>query len=221
MTANLWSSVPVAWQDALSSCKPELEQIERLLIQNKHAGSKVVPEVSKIFAALAMSPSDVSVVVIGQDPYPTPSHAIGLAFAVPNETKPLPGSLRNIFKEVATDTGLESTTGAALDKWVQQGVLLLNTSLTTDSGVRAAHSSWPWDPIVRAMIEHVVQMNPKVVGLLLGNHAKQFADFFDADSIVFSAHPSPLSASRGFLGSKPFTRVNKILAFNSRPEIIW
>jgi uracil-DNA glycosylase len=203
------------------SCKPELEQIEHLLAQNEHAGSIVVPEVSKIFAALAMSPSDVSVVVIGQDPYPTPSHAIGLAFAVPNETKPLPGSLRNIFKEVATDTGLESTTGAALDKWVQQGVLLLNTSLTTSSGVRAAHSSWPWDPIVRAMIEHVVQMNPKVVGLLLGNHAKQFAEYFDPDSIVFSAHPSPLSASRGFLGSKPFTRVNTILASRNRSEIIW
>lgn len=221
MTANLWSSVPVAWQDALLSCKPELEQIEHLLTQNEHAGSIVVPEVSKIFAALAMSPSDVSVVVIGQDPYPTPSHAIGLAFAVPNETKPLPGSLRNIFKEVASDTGLESTTGAALEKWVQQGVLLLNTSLTTNSGVRAAHSSWPWEPIVRALIEHVVQMDPKVVGLLLGNHAKQFAEYFDPDSIVFSAHPSPLSASRGFLGSKPFTRVNKILATHNRLEIIW
>jgi uracil-DNA glycosylase len=221
MTANLWSSIPVAWQDALSSCKPELEQIERLLVQNKHAGLKVVPEVTEIFAALAMSPSDVSVVVIGQDPYPTPSQAIGLAFAVPNETQPLPGSLRNIFKEVATDTGLESATGAALEKWVQQGVLLLNTSLTTNSGVRAAHTSWPWELIVRAMIEYVVQMNPKVVGLLLGNHAKQFADYFDPGSIVFSAHPSPLSASRGFLGSKPFTRVNTILASHSRPEIIW
>jgi uracil-DNA glycosylase len=221
MTANLWSSIPVAWQEGLSSCKPELEQIETLLSQNLKAGLQVVPEVNKIFAALAMSPTDVSVVVIGQDPYPTPSHAIGLAFAVPNETQPLPGSLRNIFKEVATDTGLESATGAALDKWVQQGVLLLNTSLTTNSGVRAAHSSWPWEQIVRAMIEHVVHMNPKVVGLLLGNHAKQFADFFDADSIVSSAHPSPLSASRGFLGSKPFTRVNAILASNSRPEIIW
>lgn len=221
MTANLWSSIPVAWQEGLSSCKPELEQIEALLSQNLKAGLEVVPEVSRILAALAMSPSDVSVVVIGQDPYPTPSHAIGLAFAVPNETQPLPGSLRNIFKEVATDTGLESATGAALDKWVQQGVLLLNTSLTTNSGVRAAHSSWPWEQIVRAMIEHVVHMNPKVVGLLLGNHAKQFADFFDADSIVSSAHPSPLSASRGFLGSKPFTRVNAILESNSRPEIIW
>ena len=221
MTANLWSSVPVAWQGALSSCKPELEQIGRLLTQNEHAGLKVVPEVTDIFAALAMSPSDVSVVVIGQDPYPTPSHAIGLAFAVPNETKPLPGSLRNIFKEVASDTGLESTTGAALENWVQQGVLLLNTSLTTNSGLRAAHSSWPWEPIVRAMIEHVVQINPKVVGLLLGNHAKQFADYFDPDSTVLTAHPSPLSASRGFLGSKPFTRVNKILASHNRPEIIW
>jgi uracil-DNA glycosylase len=221
MTANLWSSVPVAWQGALSSCEPELEQIGRLLTQNEHAGLKVVPEVTDIFAALAMSPSDVSVVVIGQDPYPTPSHAIGLAFAVPNETKPLPGSLRNIFKEVASDTGLESATGAALEKWVQQGVLLLNTSLTTNSGLRAAHSSWPWEPIVRAMIEHVVQINPKVVGLLLGNHAKQFADYFDPDSTVLTAHPSPLSASRGFLGSKPFTRVNKILASHNRPEIIW
>ena len=221
MTANLWSSVPVAWQGALSSCEPELEQIGRLLTQNEHAGLKVVPEVTDIFAALAMSPSDVSVVVIGQDPYPTPSHAIGLAFAVPNETKPLPGSLRNIFKEVASDTGLEAATGAALEKWVQQGVLLLNTSLTTNSGLRAAHSSWPWEPIVRAMIEHVVQINPKVVGLLLGNHAKQFADYFDPDSTVLTAHPSPLSASRGFLGSKPFTRVNKILASHNRPEIIW
>jgi uracil-DNA glycosylase len=221
MTANLWSSVPVAWQGALSSCEPDLEQIGRLLTQNEHAGLKVVPEVTDIFAALAMSPSDVSVVVIGQDPYPTPSHAIGLAFAVPNETKPLPGSLRNIFKEVASDTGLESATGAALEKWVQQGVLLLNTSLTTNSGLRAAHSSWPWEPIVRAMIEHVVQINPKVVGLLLGNHAKQFADYFDPDSTVLTAHPSPLSASRGFLGSKPFTRVNKILASHNRPEIIW
>jgi uracil-DNA glycosylase len=123
--------------------------------------------------------------------------------------------------EVASDTGLESTTGAALEKWVQQGVLLLNTSLTTNSGLRAAHSSWPWEPIVGAMIEHVVQINPKVVGLLLGNHAKQFADYFDPDSTVLTAHPSPLSASRGFLGSKPFTRVNKILASHNRPEIIW
>lgn len=221
MAGNLWNSIPVAWQEGLVSCKSELEQIELLLTEDEQAGLEIVPEVSKIFSALAMFPKDVSVVVIGQDPYPSPSHAIGLAFAVPNETEPLPGSLRNIFKEVEADTGLKSATGASLENWVEQGVLLLNTSLTTNSGVRAAHSSWPWESIVRALIEQVVQVNPKVVGLLLGNHAKQFAGYFDPDSTVISAHPSPLSASRGFLGSKPFTRVNAILASNSRSEIIW
>jgi uracil-DNA glycosylase len=221
MKANLWSSIPVAWQEGLSSCKPELEQIEDLLAQNEESGLVVVPEISKIFAALAVSPRDVSVVVIGQDPYPEPSHAIGLAFAVSKGIDPLPGSLRNIFKEVATDTGVKSETDVSLDDWVNQGALLLNTSLTTNAGLRGAHSSWPWEPIVRATIGHVVQMNPKVVGLLFGNHAKRFADHFDRDSIVTSAHPSPLSANRGFLGSKPFTRVNAILAANGRSEIIW
>ena len=103
----------------------------------------------------------------------------------------------------------------------EQGVLLLNTSLTTESGIRAAHSSWPWEPVVRAIIAHVVEVNPLVVGLLLGNHAKKFGELFDSKSIVSSAHPSPLSASRGFLGSKPFTRVNEILMRNGKSVIVW
>ena len=180
-----------------------------------------MPSFENIFAALKISPSDVSVVVIGQDPYPTPSHAIGLAFAVPSQTSPLPGSLRNIFKEVATDTGSTSTADASLGAWVAQGVLLLNTSLTTESGIRAAHSSWPWEPVVRAIIAHVVEVNPLVVGLLFGNHAKKFGELFDSNSIVSSAHPSPLSASRGFLGSKPFTRVNEVLTRNGKSVIVW
>ena len=182
---------------------------------------EVVPSFENIFAALKISPSDVSVVVIGQDPYPTPSHAIGLAFAIPSQTKPLPGSLRNIFKEVAADTGSTSTADASLGAWVDQGVLLLNTSLTTESGIRAAHSSWPWEPVVRAIIAHVVEVNPLVVGLLFGNHAKKFRELFDPNSIVSSTHPSPLSASRGFLGSMPFTRVNEILMRNGKSVIVW
>ena len=221
MTVNLWSAIPAPWQEGLSSIAPELVQIEELLVQTLKPDFEVVPAINKLFAALVVPPNEVSVVLLGQDPYPTPSHAMGLAFAVPAETHPLPGSLRNIFKEVEADTGTASTTDASLAGWVEQGVLPLNTSLTTVSGVRAAHAQWPWEPIVQAIIEHVVRTNPKVVGLLFGNHAKRFESFFATESVVLSAHPSPLSANRGFLGSKPFTRVNSILAANSKAEIVW
>jgi uracil-DNA glycosylase len=221
MSANLWRSIPATWQDGLSSIKPELDQIDHLLDQEFDSGLQVVPEIGKLFAALSLPPSDVSVVLLGQDPYPTPSHAIGLAFAVPVGTQPIPGSLRNMFKEVETDTGTASTADSSLSRWMDQGVLLLNTSLTTTSGVRAAHVNWPWEPVVRAIIEQVVRENPKVVGLLLGNHAKRFAEHFASQSTVLAAHPSPLSANRGFIGSKPFTRVNSILKANNKAEIIW
>ena len=221
MTANLWDSIPATWQEGLSSIRPELDQIDNLLAQDLNSGLQVVPELDKFFAALVLPPNDVTVVLIGQDPYPRPSHAIGLAFAVPRGTQPIPGSLRNMFKEIASDTGKASTADSSLSGWVDQGILLLNTSLTTVSGVRAAHVTWPWEPIVRAIIEQVVRTNPKVVGLLFGDHAKRFASLFSTESVVLSAHPSPLSANRGFIGSKPFTRVNSILASNSKTEIIW
>jgi len=221
MSANLWSSIPATWQDGLSSIKPDIDHIDRLLAQEMDSGLQVVPELNKLFAALRLQPRDVSVVLLGQDPYPTPSHAIGLAFAVPSGTKPIPGSLRNIFKEVATDTGKASAADSSLSGWMDQGVLLLNTSLTTTSGVRAAHVSWPWEKVVRAILDRVVVANPKVVGLLLGNHAKRFAEHFASDSIVLAAHPSPLSAHRGFIGAKPFTRVNAILKANHKTEITW
>ena len=221
MAATLWSFIPASWQGCLASCRSSIDQIDERLRQCVKESIEVVPSFENIFAALEISPSDVSVVVIGQDPYPAPSHAIGLAFAVPSQTQPLPGSLRNIFKEIAADTGSPATADAALGNWVDQGVLLLNTSLTTESGIRAAHSSWPWDPVVRAIIMHVVEVNPQVVGLLFGNHAKKYQELFDPQSIVSTAHPSPLSASRGFLGSKPFTRVNRILTRSGKSVIEW
>lgn len=221
MSANLWSSIPATWQDGLSSIKSDIDHIDRLLVQEVDSGLQVVPELGKLFAALLLPPSDVTVVLIGQDPYPTPGHALGLAFAVPEGTQPVPGSLRNMFKEVAADTGVASKSDTSLSSWVTQGVLLLNTSLTTTSGVRAAHVNWPWEPVVRAIIEQVVSENPNVVGLLLGNHAKRFAEYFVTESIVHAAHPSPLSANRGFIGSKPFTRVNSILKANNKAEITW
>jgi uracil-DNA glycosylase len=192
-----------------------------LLEESIQSGNHFVPAIENVFAVLAVAPSDVSVVILGQDPYPTPSHAIGLAFAVPAGTQPLPGSLRNIFKEIETDTGQSTKAECSLKAWVDQGVLLLNTSLTTETGVRAGHSTWPWDHVIQTLLKQVIEMNPKVAAILWGNHAKQFASLFDSESIVESAHPSPLSASRGFLGSKPFSRVNSILAANQKSVINW
>jgi len=221
MTATLWDSVPNTWQDCLSQCRSDIDEISNLLEKANQSGNHVVPDIENIFASLAVAPEDVSVVILGQDPYPTPSHAIGLAFAVPTGTQPLPGSLRNIFKEIETDIGKSALADCSLKAWVDQGVLLINTSLTTETGVRAGHSMWPWNHVIQALLKHVVEMNPKVAAILWGNHAKQFAALFDPDSIVESAHPSPLSASRGFLGSKPFSRINSILAANRKPVINW
>jgi uracil-DNA glycosylase len=217
----LWNSLSPEWQDCLSGCKADIASIEARIAQVEHSGARVVPDLEVVFAALSITPADVSVIVLGQDPYPNSSHAVGLAFAVPKDTNPLPGSLRNMFKECSEDTGMSSNTDASLLNWLNQGVLLLNTTLTTEEGVRAAHTSWQWQTIVEAIIESVTELNPKVVAMLWGNHAQSFSAMFEPESLVCSAHPSPLSAHRGFLGSKPFSRANQTLISNHKNPVQW
>jgi uracil-DNA glycosylase len=221
LSRNLWQTIPVAWKTGLNHCQAEIEEIDLLLASAAGNGFKVVPKHEDIFAALRLSPDEISVVLIGQDPYPNPDQAIGLAFAVSRAAESTPASLRNIFKEVESDLGVQSNADVTLSSWVSQGVLLLNTSLTTEARSRAAHARWPWEAIVRSVINEVVTENPKVAALLWGNHAKKFSDLFDPESVVTSAHPSPLSASRGFLGSKPFSRANQVLINNGRNPIRW
>lgn len=217
----LWDSIPKPWLDILIDCKTLIDQIDGLISKAQEAGVRVVPDLDQVFAALTVAPTNVSVIIIGQDPYPSIGHANGLAFAVPSDTRPLPASLRNIFKEVASDTGSDSEADSSLKHWVDQGVLLLNTSLTTQADVRAAHAKWPWGEVVSTVLKHVVDINPKVAVVLWGNHAKQFSDLFDTNSVVTSAHPSPLSARQGFFGSKPFTKINRILEANHKQVIVW
>jgi uracil-DNA glycosylase len=221
LSGDLWETIPESWKTGLTSCRAEVAAIDDLLASSISNGIDVVPPYEDIFAALAIPPGEVSVVLVGQDPYPTPNQAIGLAFAVSSTSESMPASLRNIFKEIESDQGVPSNADVTLSSWVDQGVLLLNTSLTTQARSRAAHASWPWESIVRSVIKEVVTVNPKVVALLWGNHAKKFIDLFDAESVVISAHPSPLSASRGFLGSKPFSRANQVLINNGSNPIRW
>jgi len=221
MTRDLWNLVPEPWQIHLEDCRDDLAVINSALSAAQDSGEIIVPVWDKTFAALTLSPEQVKVVILGQDPYPNSDHGIGLAFAVPNQTKPLPGSLRNILKEVETDIGRAPRTSADLSHWVDQGVLLLNTTLTTVQGTSNAHAKLPWDRVVARILNAVVAANPKVVAVLWGNAAQRYAPLFSVDRVVSSAHPSPLSAHRGFVGSKPFSKTNEMLRLDHKEGIDW
>ena len=180
-----------------------------------------LPGPGRVFAALeALAPAEVRVVILGQDPYPTPGHANGLAFSV-NPGVPLPRSLANIFKELQADTGTRPASGD-LTPWARQGVLLLNTALSVEPGQAGAHARWGWERLAREAIAEAQRHRP-LAFVLWGAHAAKVAEGLprDGDLVVQSAHPSPLSAKRGFFGSRPFSRVNDWLAGRGEPEIDW
>ena len=180
-----------------------------------------LPGPGRLFAALeATPPENVRVVILGQDPYPTPGHANGLAFSVERGVA-LPRSLANIFKELQADLGGVPAKGD-LCFWAEQGVLLLNTSLSVMPGQAGAHAGWGWDRLARQAVAEAQRHGP-LAFLIWGNHAqKALAGLPRAgDLTIASAHPSPLSARRGFFGSRPFSRVNDWLAASGRGRIDW
>lgn len=206
-----WPPLPAAWRDLAGladrwgAIAPEL------------AGQPVLPPPDAIFAALALAPDAVRVVILGQDPYPTPGDAVGRAFAVALDT-PLPRSLSNIFKELAED-GFAAPP-RDLSGWSAQGVLLLNTALTTPPGQAGGHARL-WAGFARAALA-ALPPRPRA-WLLWGAQAQKAAEGLPAadDLVIATAHPSPLSARRGFFGSRPFSRANTWLAVQGQPPIDW
>jgi len=221
MLSSLWEFVPDTWQDELSPVQQTLSELDQLLEAAADSGDQIVPIQELIFNSLQTGPSQVRIVILGQDPYPNSAHAIGLAFAVPAATSPLPSSLRNIFKEVDSDLGTAAQSSPDLKSWASQGVLLLNTSLTTTHGQSAAHATWPWSPVVNQILKSVTEHNPNVVAILWGRAARNYSHLFNPERIISSAHPSPLSAHRGFFGSKPFSGANAMLAVDGHQVINW
>jgi len=202
-----------------SSWKPVLEpfsaDIARIL--GSLQGSSIAPAQDRIFAALEVPLSEVRCVIIGQDPYPTAGNAHGLAFSIPDQVAKIPASLKNIFKELHSDLGLEIPQSGNLEKWRDQGVLLLNRILTTEVGRSNAHSNLGWQMITKGIAEAAANQN--AVAILWGTEAQALAPVF-RESIT-SVHPSPLSAYRGFFGSKPFSKVNEALIRTGREPIDW
>ena len=189
------------------------------------AGQVVAPAPDRVFAALALTPLDtVTAVVLGQDPYPTPGHANGLAFSYVGPP-PLPRSLGNIYKERAADLGEAAPADGDLTRWASQGVLLLNTALTVREGASKAgsHLSLGWGAVTDAVIAAVSRQRPHVAFLLWGAPAQMKRPLIDESRhlVIASAHPSPLSARRGFFGSKPFSRANAWLEGQGQTLIAW
>ncbi|MFC0202320.1 uracil-DNA glycosylase [Paracoccus rhizosphaerae] len=190
-------------------------------IRDRLANSAFLPGPDQIFAALeATTPEEVRVVILGQDPYPTPGHANGLAFSVTPET-PLPRSLKNIFRELKDDLGAAPPTGD-LSNWARQGVLLLNSALSVTPGNAGAHAGWGWSSLARDAVAEAQRHHP-LAFLIWGNHAKKTLAGLPRpqDMVIATAHPSPLSARRGFFGSRPFSRINAWLESQGQPPIDW
>ncbi|MFV0408230.1 MAG: uracil-DNA glycosylase [Paracoccus sp. (in: a-proteobacteria)] len=190
-------------------------------IRSRLESTDFLPGPQAIFRALEMTPPDrVRVVILGQDPYPSPGHADGLAFSVTPAT-PLPRSLRNIFKEMEDDIKAAPETGD-LSHWADQGVLLLNSSLSVPPGNAGAHARWGWDRLARQAVVKAQDHRP-LAFILWGNHARKALAGLPRpeDLVIITAHPSPLSARRGFFGSHPFSQVNDWLSVRGELPIDW
>jgi len=177
-----------------------------------------LPAKNMVFRSLDIPNSKVKVVVIGQDPYPAPTHACGLAFSVPKEVIKFPPTLRNILKELRDDLGIEAETGD-LSNWSRQGVVLLNSILTVTPGKSLSHAGLGWEAFTSHIVESYVQLG--AIFILWGKSAQKYLDIIPPNQRICSPHPSPLSAYRGFFGSKPFSKANNALKLIGREPIDW
>ena len=220
----LFESFPKSWSALLreEARKDYLFSLEKK-VEEAYASSICFPPKEKIFEAFALlNPQDVRVVILGQDPYHGLGEAHGLAFSVQQGMK-MPPSLRNIFKELESEYGIDLTRSTDLTSWAEQGVLLLNSVLTVEKDKAGSHSKWGWEEFTNATIEFISRENEHVVFILWGDYARKKSTLIDQmkHAIFESSHPSPLSAYRGFFGSKPFSTCNTLIRSWGYQEIKW
>lgn len=209
------------WADALRPVEPRLHAIGDALREEVAAGHRYLPRPDHILRAFTRPLADVRVLVVGQDPYPTPGHAVGLAFAVDPGVRPLPKSLQNIFRELSTDLGATPGPSGDLTGWSDQGVLLLNRALTVREGAPGSHRHLGWQDVTDRAVEALVERGGPLVAVLWGRDAQSVRPALAGVPVVTGAHPSPLSAHRGFLGSRPFSAVNRLLAEQGADPVLW
>jgi len=215
--------VEQGWATALEPVSDQVAQLGQFLRDEITAGRQYLPAGPNVLRAFTFPFDDVRVLIVGQDPYPTPGHAVGLSFSVAPEVRPLPRSLSNIFDEYAADLGYPRPSCGDLTPWAQRGVLLLNRVLTVRPSNAASHRGKGWEAVTECAIRALVARSQPLVAILWGRDASTLKPVLaEGDCVAIeSPHPSPLSASRGFFGSRPFSRANELLAAKGADPIDW
>jgi uracil-DNA glycosylase len=208
------SQLHPSWAQALQDLLPLLDEIEKCLL-----GKNYLPSHENVMKALSLDLDKCKILIVGQDPYPTAEHAMGLSFSVPAQITKIPPTLRNIFKELQSDLSLSQPIDGDLTHWHEQGVVMLNRTLTCLAGESNSHTNLGWSQITDRCAQ--VLADRGVIAILWGKNAMELDKFFAHEKVIASAHPSPLSAYRGFFGSKPFSRVNMALERDGKAGINW
>ncbi|MDP9220524.1 MAG: uracil-DNA glycosylase [Actinomycetota bacterium] len=209
------------WAQALAPVAGQIAELGDYLRGEVAAGRGYLPAGDSVLRAFHRPLADVKVLIMGQDPYPTPGHPVGLSFSVAPDVRPLPRSLQNIFRELESDLGLPQPTTGDLSPWSDQGVLMLNRVLTVKPGQPGSHRGKGWETVTAQAIQALVARQQPLVALLWGRDAQSVRELLGATPRVESVHPSPMSADRGFFGSRPFSRVNQLLTDQGAEPVDW
>ena len=222
MAQALEELVHPTWVPVLDSERETLAALGDFLRAEGAAGRPWLPAGDAILRAFSTPIDDVRVLIVGQDPYPTPGHPIGLSFAVAPDVRPLPRSLQNIYRELVDDLGVDRPTSGDLTPWTQRGVMLLNRVLTVQAGEPGSHRGKGWESFTECAIRGLVERpDSPLVAILWGRDAQSLGPMLQDTPVIASAHPSPMSADRGFFGSRPFSRANELLEELGDEPIDW
>jgi uracil-DNA glycosylase len=209
------------WAAALAPVADRIKSMGDFLRAELAAGRRYLPAGSNVLRAFQQPFKDVRVLIVGQDPYPTPGNPVGLSFSVAPDVRRLPPSLINIFREYTADLGFPAPATGDLSPWSERGVLLLNRVLTVQPGQPASHRGKGWEEVTDQAIRALAARQQPLVGILWGRDARSLAPLLGSVPLIESAHPSPNSADRGFFGSRPFSRANAALEEQGGPGIDW
>ena len=218
---DLRELVDPGWAEQLAPVHENLARLGDFLRAEQAAGRRFLPAGADVLAAFRTPFRQVKVLLVGQDPYPTTGHPIGLCFSVSAQVRPLPKSLQNIYREYCEDLGHPPPANGDLTPWTREGVLLLNRVLTVRAGAPASHRGKGWEPVTEHAIRALVARDQPLVAILWGSDARSLRPLLGNTPVIHSAHPSPLSAHRGFFGSRPFSRANQLLAEQGAQPVDW
>ena len=213
--------VDPGWAQALEPAAGQVAAMGDFLRAETAAGRRYLPAGENVLRAFRAPFAGVRVLIVGQDPYPTPGHPIGLSFAVDRSVRPIPRSLQNIYAELRSDLGIETPAHGDLTPWARQGVMLLNRSLTVQAGIAGSHRGKGWEPVTELAIRALVARGTPLVAILWGRDAGTLRPLLGATPVIASVHPSPLSAQNGFFGSRPFSRANELLVAAGADPVDW